>query len=640
LGLLGFADAPQQWVKEVFGRCTKYTTLDAEQFESFVRGYKKRTAQAFAEAFKSRKSDKEGKVDIADLVELLRVLGKNTRKYVAVGVIKEVDRQSLGCLDVNEFHKVMDIIRFREGFSKREYDALLDVFHKFEDTSGEVDVAELYLLLEYVDRFCDLDSLAEIVREVDIDGGGTFSPREYLLAMRRLREVSDERIRQAMVAFCLDDQVSERDAADGSPGGSGNGGIDHLVVPVGDFRSLLHLLGLFPDQDAVVEAAAEAGIGLEEGTLDFGDICHLLEVLSAHEELSRADIGSARETFLHFATPEDGLLPAHEIDIALRWMGFQISFEMRELLFSQVDIKGRGKLDAEEFLKLVRMSRALDIQQMVDVFRKFDKIGKGVLAKEAAQQAFKSIQFFDGRGDLPKPSTMDLQGSLVDLGSFVQSGTKLKQNSRRFFRDNEGFSHREIQELKSRFGQLDTHGTEVIDHGQTMELILSICPELTAAPLPGEEIPNLQELIQEADDDGSNTLDLQDFLGVMRKVFVICDARRVIKARKAIEESGFSRHEVREFRQLFLKHDKDVKGVLTLTQIQEMLAIIQPTGSKNTDVHLELCVAFKGFGEKQQGSQGNTASKQGKLDFPEFLLMMQHLLDTNFGMIKDRTEAS
>merc|ERR1712066_345428 len=118
-----------------------------------------------------------------------------------------------------------------------------------------------------------------------------------------------------------------------------------------------------------------------------------------------------------------------------------------------------------------------------------------------------------------------------------------------------------------------------------------------------------------------------DFLRILRKLNDIHKEQRLAKEKKAVAETRFQPHEVHELRQLFLSGDEDCNGELSLDEFKSMIAVICPMGDKNSAA---LSETFYQMSKNQWGVNGH----EDELDFPEFLWFLKHLLDIDFGKIR------
>merc|ERR1712194_259567 len=136
--------------------------------------------------------------------------------------------------------------------------------------------------------------------------------------------------------------------------------------------------------------------------------------------------------------------------------------------------------------------------------------------------------------------------------------------------------------------------------------------------------PQLQELIRDADIDCSNTVDFQEYLRLMGQLRELQDRDRLVKEQMAVKETGFSKQEVKDFRDLFLRCDVDGDGELTLKECIDLMKSVGPVSSKNV---AEFAVIFRDVSNRQHLVEGSADCA----DFPEFLWFMHALLETNWG---------
>merc|ERR1712080_765176 len=95
------------------------------------------------------------------------------------------------------------------------------------------------------------------------------------------------------------------------------------------------------------------------------------------------------------------------------------------------------------------------------------------------------------------------------------------------------------------------------------------------------------------------------------------------KELRAVEDTGFTVHEVEEFRELFLASGDG--NSLSFQDLRKMLCTICPLGDKNAT---ELNGHLRKITQRRNKAGG--VEDISDMDFPEFLWLMHRLLDTNF----------
>jgi len=320
-------------------------------------------------AFERYDTDKSGEVDTHELGELLASFGIEPLRHVLDAVIAEVDGNASGLVDIDEFYKVMEIIRFREGFTSIEVAIVENAFQKFDrDNSGDVDAHELRLILTYLHYPEFDDTVSQVLREVDVDGSGSLNLRELLLCMRKIRDLELQRVKRIMAQHDVDR----------------SGSIDRH-----ELQAVLRCLGYYPSQEAIADAVREAGIQEEE--LDLSAFWALLQTYRRREGFTDSDIKAVREVFLNFAGSLDGSIKFIDRENAVRWMGFQHPFEVQQLITEQVDVDGSGELEMHEFSKMIRMCIDWNVNEWRVAFQSYDSGGRGLLTAAEAACAFREV---------------------------------------------------------------------------------------------------------------------------------------------------------------------------------------------------------------------------------------------------------
>merc|ERR1712048_542306 len=94
------------------------------------------------------------------------------------------------------------------------------------------------------------------------------------------------------------------------------------------------------------------------------------------------------------------------------------------------------------------------------------------------------------------------------------------------------------------------------------------------------------------------------------------------KEDRAIAETGFTPAQVMDFREIFLMEDTEGKDVLSFQNVKVLLHRISPLSAKLVQ---ELGDSWQKIVESEKD--------RWCIDFPDFLLLMRHLIDINFANI-------
>ncbi|CAK0873218.1 unnamed protein product, partial [Prorocentrum cordatum] len=191
-------------------------------------------------AFNASDKDGSGTIDMAEMSDILKQLGMKPMDFVIQGIFDEVDEDRNGFIDVDEFDEFWMIIESREGFSRVEYNRLMGAFDLFDwDHSGTLDLDETAKVLHYLHYTCSHKEAERIFRSVDVSNLGQLTKREFLLFMRKIRELE-----VAKITECLDEVFD--------------------YTKEGIFTKLLMTLGHVADRQAVLQCAEDAGIDLTD----------------------------------------------------------------------------------------------------------------------------------------------------------------------------------------------------------------------------------------------------------------------------------------------------------------------------------------------------------------------------------------
>jgi len=94
--------------------------ISFEEYLAFARGLKEDEQAEYRKEFLRHDTDGSGHIELEELQGCLRNLGHEPTRGVIVEVLKEVDFEEDGTLDMEEFYNFMLVFRDREGFKKDE----------------------------------------------------------------------------------------------------------------------------------------------------------------------------------------------------------------------------------------------------------------------------------------------------------------------------------------------------------------------------------------------------------------------------------------------------------------------------------------------------------------------------------------
>merc|ERR1712232_1018636 len=345
-------------------------------------------------------------------------------------------------------------------------------------------------------------------------------------------------------------------------------------------------------------------------------------------------IDSTMAKYEHDSSLQPAVKPI-DMPKVLRHMGFSLSYKAQQRLLARV-AKGNLSYGVQQVRKVVRMCHDHRTNELRSAFMRFASSEFELLPNSVAPEVLRSVGGLDGGqlsilGDSTKPRKSTAHGLMMMRQQLSNPGAGLSfttfmriarihdEEARKAVREVGGFSKEEIKKLRVDFDEFDSDKSGEVDSDELMPLINKVFPGIGQDP---HHRPLILEMIHEADEDGSGSLDFDDFLRLMRMVGDLEHKRMLQREEEVMDETHFSPHEVREFREIFSTHASR-QDHITFPDTCELLRPVCALGDKNLAVLTEL---FNEFSEKS-----------ALLDFPSFLRLIHKVLETNFSDIKRRT---
>lgn len=130
------------------------------------------------EAFLRFDANRDGKISTLELGSVLRSLGDNPSDEELLLMVKEVDRDGDGFIDLQEF------IQLNSACSSSGKEDLHQAFLVFDaDADGKISVEELHHVLNRLGESCTLEECSRMIRGVDTDGDGFVDFQEFCTMM-------------------------------------------------------------------------------------------------------------------------------------------------------------------------------------------------------------------------------------------------------------------------------------------------------------------------------------------------------------------------------------------------------------------------------------------------------------------------
>eukprot|EP00927_Polykrikos_kofoidii_P039377 TRINITY_DN33784_c0_g1_i1.p1 TRINITY_DN33784_c0_g1~~TRINITY_DN33784_c0_g1_i1.p1 ORF type:complete len:1279 (+),score=241.13 TRINITY_DN33784_c0_g1_i1:134-3970(+) len=595
-------------------------SLCYEDYARLLAKMEQKQRAAYLTAFQKADLDDSGRVDIEKLLAVVRSFGIEPTKSVIDDVIDEVDADHSGQLSFEAFEKMLHSLIAGEGFTRHERETFATVLKRFDKSGhGRILMPGLMGALGWLGYTMTTEKVESVVQEVVTQVTGGLDYQEFLVFMRRASTHETKALDRAIADFDTD--------------GRGTLSIDAL-------EQLLLSMGYMANIDAIHEAVQDAGAVSD---LTLSDLIEFLSVYRRREGLTQQETVEVDEAFKRYDTHGRGEMSTVDVGKALRWLGYNMSFEEQRVLIEEVDVDGSGKIDACETRKLVRMHLEKETQRMKKAFHALDEANCGYLSISQAMESFTALDLDSRSGKLPAVSEFDMlseQG--LDLPTFLRIGHQFKTAWRHNYRRSGGFTNQEVNLLHEDFKEFDTDGNGKMSFSELGVFIKRMFPVVNS-----KLRPRLDELWTEINAGASRSLSFGEFLRLVRQLLDIQASELLAKETAAAEATGFSQDEVRSFRGLFLSGCSSEERVLVLDEVKQMVSGFCALGERNARI---LAECFKraqiipvGFGKGQvtrsRGSsmvQATRAMAEGErdfIDFPEFLYLMRDLLRQNFGNI-------
>jgi len=623
---------------EAVTEVTPYNTLDAAEFRKFLQCYDAKQFAAFSKAFAELDPYERGWIDTSEvpaLIERTEVTPFTPIRQVTRELIAEIDRKRTQQITLGQLRTLLEILRIREGFSRRDEKRLQEAFRKVNHRKQAVlSLQDIHLAFGWLGYSLSLQDIDKLCLDIHNGAHRDLSQVEWLICARKVREIELQHIRDLVVA------------ADANESGS--------IDSVKEMESLLRALGYRPDRQAVRDAAEDAGVLVpsiddlggngrrpsisseRDFELDFWDVWRFVEVYRAHEGFNRKDVADIDEAFRRYDRDGKGELSTLEVGKVLRWLGYPTSWEQQQHLLAEVDVDKSGKLNIRELRKLMRKYRDREMAKTLKAFQDRDEAGSGQLSEAQTRFALRDVDLDmdeverHGLPGSPKATCrrslkhyMSCIGSFTDLEEFLEIANQIRIQQRVAFRHSAGYSPEEVVKMRDVFLKYDADKSGTISNHESRKVITDLFPEFATS---AKMRPLLTRLINEVDENGDGEFDFPDFLRMMRQFQELREKDRLEKETKAVQESKFDSDEVEEFRVLFIGEEED-RTELGFSDFRQM--IIRCCTSLKEAETAQLQTIFKEI----IGGDG-----QGKADFPEFLRLMRKVLDVDFANIQEQSQ--
>ncbi|CAK0794695.1 unnamed protein product [Prorocentrum cordatum] len=369
---------------------TQYSTVSYEEFVDFLRQYHELDCSKLRELFLGADVNKDGSMDLPELHALLNRLGFALSQQATVEALQELDHDMNTVLSFSEFIGLRDYLQQNEGMTKADVEELRELFEKVKEntTSGANTIKECWRICNYLGYPIAEHEFSQIVRTTDLDCDLSegMAWGDLLKIIRRIRE----RERSSLSAL------------------ASKHGADNQTFPISELSTVLADFGYMVSEEAIFECLDKFDEVEEEDTLTVDELAIFLREYRKVEGFTNAEIEEFERAFMEQSQADAAGMEGLDTlatGRVLRWFGIATTLQQVQTLLEQLDFDGSGRLEFNEFVKLMRR---IHQEQATRVRRLFDQLTMQEAAPYIAIDALpNAVALFEG-------APADLGGSFAD----------------------------------------------------------------------------------------------------------------------------------------------------------------------------------------------------------------------------------
>eukprot|EP00927_Polykrikos_kofoidii_P059487 TRINITY_DN54638_c0_g1_i1.p1 TRINITY_DN54638_c0_g1~~TRINITY_DN54638_c0_g1_i1.p1 ORF type:complete len:853 (-),score=201.59 TRINITY_DN54638_c0_g1_i1:33-2591(-) len=591
LSALGFRDPDKNIVKGTVKRLSPSgANLSLDEFCKVVIIFDHKRRKAIREKFEELDQDKSGAIDARELRHLLWDLGYTVSMDTVEQIVKEVDNDISGEIELDEFEETVALINDRHGFTKQETADLDDLFRRYDtEDTGVISASELASILGYFGTPTTILQAKAIIKQFDSDDDGTLTRPEFLRVMRLRLEQEIADIHRLFAEYDQD----------------GSGYID-----MGEMLLVAHQIGYTVMPEVIDETVKDTVVPLS-AFLVFEDALQVLRELRKREGFSKAEASYLREVFRQHDGLEQGILREFELERAVNWLGYPLSCRRRRQLWCRVDVDKTDSIDENEFLKLIRLLREEETEASSKLLEKTDaksnKQEPTIYLKESGlREILNKLGYSPSQALLTEAlsvsvdSNGDGQPDLLGVLGILQF---IREREVKILRQSSGLPDTVTSKVRARF---NLEGSDYLKPADFEKLMMEMFKQSKTRT---EEMSRIRAVIDEHTANKELGSELSEAFRAVRDYADKVSEDVWKRERLAAKEARFTAAQVAQFREAFVAADEDGSGCLSDPEIQKVFDnVVKLNIVQAQTLRRELSV----MNENEE-----------LIDFPDFLRLMR-----------------
>jgi len=567
---------------------TQYSTVSYEEFVDFLRQYHELDCSKLRELFLGADVNKDGSMDLPELHALLNRLGFALSQQATVEALQELDHDMNTVLSFSEFIGLRDYLQQNEGMTKADVEELRELFEKVKEntTSGANTIKECWRICNYLGYPIAEHEFSQIVRTTDLDCDLSegMAWGDLLKIIRRIRE----RERSSLSAL------------------ASKHGADNQTFPISELSTVLADFGYMVSEEAIFECLDKFDEVEEEDTLTVDELAIFLREYRKVEGFTNAEIEEFERAFMEQSQADAAGMEGLDTlatGRVLRWFGIATTLQQVQTLLEQLDFDGSGRLEFNEFVKLMRR---IHQEQATRVRRLFDQLTMQEAAPYIAIDALpNAVALFEGAPADPLlvAGAMEKAGLRDAVGADLESTRRIVSPlMKRREADSSPCAASAVEVAQDGGKPLPAVKRQTLTVGQlplfAEDNSPSSSPSNAASKQQREKTPRGY----------ASRRGFQEFFRQWNKVAV--DTVR--------QRAGYGALEVAKLRAAFNQFDKDGNGTIESTEFRDLIANYFPDATKSRQGQKDVLKMMKDA--REDHGEGNP---DRALDFNEFLQLIR-----------------